>query len=74
MLDLDPTAYDGWLGWRKILWLQAMSMPLASGPAGADVATGSGGKLSHVRTISREQLRWSDAVTFFRSGLDKKTP
>ena len=73
MLDIDPTAYDGWLALAENL-VATGDVDAASNAAQRALTLQPERFEAHLMLgqWSAEQLRWPDAVTFFRSGLDKK--
>ena len=73
MLDLDPTAYDGWLVLAENL-VATGDVDAASNAAQRALTLQPDRDEAYLMLgqLAAEQLRWSDAVTFFRSGLDKK--
>ena len=73
MLDIDPTAYDGWLVLAESL-VATGDVDAASDAAQRALTLQPDRFEAHLMLgqLSAEQLRWTDALMFFRSGLDKK--
>ena len=72
MLDIDPTAYDGWLMLAENL-VATGDVDAANNAAQRALTLQPDRFEAHLMLgqLSAEQLRWTDAVTFFRNGLDK---
>ena len=73
MLDIDPTAYDGWLLLAENL-VATGDVDAANNAAQRALTLQPDRFEAHLMLgqLSAEQLRWTDAVTFFRNGLDKR--